>query len=636
MLINVRKRAIVSNIILITIAGFLLLLGSNSNAAEPFGTYLGEFSGVAAYSNGNTSYYSDVSNYVNGTYTGIQWQCVEYVRRYYLLVYGIDLASMHLGDANTWYDNASAMGLERYPNGSSTSPQVGDILVSEGGDYGHVAIVKSVSGSQVCTIQQNFSNDSTDVNRCLTLAVSGGNYTVGGFSATYPIEGWLRIPLTILYAGLFRDILGPNSIGWTPGDRLSVSAQVEPVNTSYGQTVVTATNLDTGYSMQLGYIGGIPPNEFGKKIAYDPALTGAWLITATNGPYTATALTNEIGDVGPMPFLRNVQILGTGLTPTISWTLPANSGAGYIHLNIIDAVTGLRIWWSPHLDITTTEYTIDDGVLVADHPYIIRVFLNNEDGTSRSTSFYDFTPLEEGEPDTVFIPTVGQDPDPTDEFGAAFMFDIDVEEGVPCFIDPFVAVGYDYEIGIEDTVKFASVTLPEVGDNLFDLYLFDDTDFYLARKDLGSGETYNFGPEGVDQFRILGIEEGAELDPLDATAFITELTFTETGQFTGNMTPIISIDNDSDGILDYQDNCVNSDLSSTVVIGDCDSGVFNTLLPTGCTITDRIAECAAGVKNHGKFISCVAHLTNALKKDGVITGKEKGAIESCAAQANIP
>jgi len=342
--------------------------------------------------------------------------------------------------------------------------------------------------------------------------------------------------ISILSASIIRDLLGTNSIGWTPGDRLSISAQVEPVS----ETVVTATNLDTGYSIQLGYIGGTPPNEFGRKIAYDPALTGAWLITATNGPDVVTAPTNEIGDVGPMPFLSNVQIVGTGLTPTISWAEPVNPDAGSVFLNIIDAVTGLRIWWSPHFDIKTTESPpIDDGVLVADHPYVIRVFLLNKSGNSRSTSFFNFTPLEVGDPNAVFLPTVGPDPDPADEFGADFMFDIDVEENVPCFIDPFVAVGYDYAIGVEDTVRFASVTLPVVGNNLFDLYLFDGSEFYLEQKDLPAGQTYNFGPEGVDFFRVLGIAKAAELDPNDTTAFITELTFTGTGRFTGTMTPIV-------------------------------------------------------------------------------------------------
>jgi len=54
------------------------------------------------------------------------------------------------------------------------------------------------------------------------------------------------------------------------------------------------------------------------------------------------------------------------------------------------------------------------------------------------------------------------------------------------------------------------------------------------------------------------------------------------------------------------------------------------------TISDLIVACAEGARNHGKFVSCVSHLTNQLKKVGTITGQQKGAIQSCAAQANIP
>lgn len=95
-------------------------------------------------------------------------------------------------------------------------------------------------------------------------------------------------------------------------------------------------------------------------------------------------------------------------------------------------------------------------------------------------------------------------------------------------------------------------------------------------------------------------------------------------------------DTDGDGVTDDIDQCLNSDLSSTVVIDGCDSGVSNTLFPSGCTISDVIAQCAVGAKNHGKYVSCVARQTNSLKRSKAITGKQKGAIQSCAAQADIP
>jgi hypothetical protein len=96
-------------------------------------------------------------------------------------------------------------------------------------------------------------------------------------------------------------------------------------------------------------------------------------------------------------------------------------------------------------------------------------------------------------------------------------------------------------------------------------------------------------------------------------------------------------DADSDGLGDACDNCPNSDLSATIVIDGCDSGVDNQMLgDSGCTMADRIAECAAGATSHGQFVSCVAQLTNEWKREGLITGQEKGRIQRCAATADIP
>jgi hypothetical protein len=90
------------------------------------------------------------------------------------------------------------------------------------------------------------------------------------------------------------------------------------------------------------------------------------------------------------------------------------------------------------------------------------------------------------------------------------------------------------------------------------------------------------------------------------------------------------------GVIGTVDQCADSDRSATVVVDRCNSGVTNTLFATGCTISDLISECATGASNHGQFVSCVAHLTNDLKKAGTITGQQTGAIQSCAAQAHIP
>jgi len=95
-------------------------------------------------------------------------------------------------------------------------------------------------------------------------------------------------------------------------------------------------------------------------------------------------------------------------------------------------------------------------------------------------------------------------------------------------------------------------------------------------------------------------------------------------------------DADLDGVVDSLDQCAASNLAPTVAIGTCNSGVPNTLFTTGCTISDLIASCAAGAGNHGGFVSCVSHLTNDLKSGGLISGSQKGSIQSCAGGANIP
>jgi len=95
------------------------------------------------------------------------------------------------------------------------------------------------------------------------------------------------------------------------------------------------------------------------------------------------------------------------------------------------------------------------------------------------------------------------------------------------------------------------------------------------------------------------------------------------------------VDSDGDGVADDVDCKTYSDLNPTVVFESCDSGVSNTLLADGCTISDLTHACADDAKNHGTFSSCVAAVTKDLMKAGEITGSGKGMIQSCAAQSDL-
>jgi hypothetical protein len=101
--------------------------------------------------------------------------------------------------------------------------------------------------------------------------------------------------------------------------------------------------------------------------------------------------------------------------------------------------------------------------------------------------------------------------------------------------------------------------------------------------------------------------------------------------------PPVPVDSDGDTVVDADDQCPNSDLSATVEINGVNTGIANTgANPAGCTFADlmqeMIDECLDGAKNHGKFVSCVSHETNILKRAKTITGKQKGKIQSIVAK----
>jgi len=89
-----------------------------------------------------------------------------------------------------------------------------------------------------------------------------------------------------------------------------------------------------------------------------------------------------------------------------------------------------------------------------------------------------------------------------------------------------------------------------------------------------------------------------------------------------------------DGLEDSLDKCSASALGPTVVIPPTDTGVPNLQFTSGCTLQDLIDQCGVGVKNHGQFVSCVSHLTNDLRKQGILTSAQRSAIMTAAAQSD--
>lgn len=120
---------------------------------------------------------------------------------------------------------------------------------------------------------------------------------------------------------------------------------------------------------------------------------------------------------------------------------------------------------------------------------------------------------------------------------AGFQFEFNVVVNETVFIDPVIAIGYDYVVTTDPS--FASVILPSgIGDNQYELWTWNGTEYVNSGTMIMGGVEYFFGGAGVSRFRIMGIEIDAMLDPADATAFVTGLTFTSSGIVNMSQSPV--------------------------------------------------------------------------------------------------
>jgi hypothetical protein len=125
--------------------------------------------------------------------------------------------------------------------------------------------------------------------------------------------------------------------------------------------------------------------------------------------------------------------------------------------------------------------------------------------------------------------------------GSGWRFDFSIGRAEdPVFIDPLAAIGYDYRV--DAGASFSSVLLPTLGDNLYDLWLWDSGLGLWADSgiDLTGGSRFDFQVGGLNMFRILGIEAASDLDPYDTGAFVTGLWFTDPGVVTVYQIPILA------------------------------------------------------------------------------------------------
>ena len=85
------------------------------------------------------------------------------------------------------------------------------------------------------------------------------------------------------------------------------------------------------------------------------------------------------------------------------------------------------------------------------------------------------------------------------------------------------------------------------------------------------------------------------------------------------------------------DNLAWTEAAKTVSVDDCDTGIGNRL--TGaCSLNHDVTllarACEQQADNHGQYVSCVTQGLTPMMASGLISGREKGAITSCAARSS--
>ena len=282
---------------------------------------------------------------------------------------------------------------------------------------------------------------------------------------------------------------------------------------------------------------------------------GTWYLNFQNGSDYKSQSVFLDPAATQAPKVANITLSGTSQKPTFGWSPPDGAVVNGYRVNIYDkslmTASNSGQVYSENFQPNVTSFTVDpakftgnkaNGYVFQDGvDYMIEISLIQTKNTSSSSlansniqaiarMYADFRSTQTGGP-VVNLPVVQAD--------GSFLFNMTVKPGVTYYIDPEVAVGYDYATGVGDP-WFLTVDLPDdIGDGLYDIYGYDAAgQLVLLAHDWNGANVYSFGPDGVDRFRVLGIETSAGLNPGSTTAFVTGLTFTGAGQFTGTQTPI--------------------------------------------------------------------------------------------------
>ena len=345
---------------------------------------------------------------------------------------------------------------------------------------------------------------------------------------------------------------------------------------SYAEWTNGASTLDyklnwQGSGNQIGFSAPETATVNGSAVNL---LNGSWtyhLLDSASSSVSVSAFSNGSSlslptSLQPAPFVQNVtyniiqSLPAPGVpqyTPQFNWAQPGGYAPDAQRIEIWQINPGgqsTQVGGSYTLSGTATSFQVNRGLLTTGQQYAVDIedltlvnpssgVVSNDNVLTRSRALFDFTATNSlGSASTVGIPMV------TNEAGqVVYQFNQaitpDPKTGAYALtIDPTVATGYLYQAGTGNP-NFTSFTLPTVGSGAYQLFLLESGK-YVDVGGVNGGTTYSFSQwgftNGVSSFEIRGIDPSAGLDPNNATAFATSLTFASGGTFTGTMTPLVT------------------------------------------------------------------------------------------------
>ncbi|NUO01664.1 MAG: T9SS type A sorting domain-containing protein [Saprospiraceae bacterium] len=362
----------------------------------PFGSVVGTFMGVTAYSNAN-NYCCSNQTLNTGGLSGIKWQCVEYARRFLYNIYGLLLPSVTYAKDFVTTSNLPS-GFTRYVAdsnykfASTVQIQVGDALVADYGLAGHIGIIREISGSTVRVIQQNFANNASDGNyTCSKTVNADGTFTLS-FSTSYKVKAIIKAtqttPTPVPQFPLSGTTTIPVNFGWIAASGAETRIQVSTSNSGWtaenGFTSSNTCNSTIVVNKNAGTNSGFTWSTVQQDVCFvpQPGTTYYWTarsytVAGGTSPYSAVkTFTTASSSTVTTPTAVNAS---DGIySDRVSITYSGTSG-NYFRVyrntaNNTSTATALGSW--------QTSTTYDDYTAVAGTTYFywVRAASNNSGG----------------------------------------------------------------------------------------------------------------------------------------------------------------------------------------------------------------------------------------------------------------